>query len=310
MDTNNSVRMPRTVQGSQLQEGAHILVRGNVEFCRLLTRLEGEELENDKKRRIAKGMVPVDKPYTTITISNARIVPMNPGAKSVEETYVEERFYKRMGDPQDAPWHYSIDNKSPYPNMFYQAVEGKTTEGDQIIPEAELAVGLDVILLLRVFKTRNFANKGLALQSIILQEPIRYYVGANSKDLQDAGVILRNMPGYTGRAANAQNAQAAPAADNAAAASAAPAAQPVSAPAPGTNAFATSDQAPAQPEQPWRCPTCGEMVAAGQKFCGACGTPKAQVPMGGGNPYAQQAAAAQQKQGGIRYDANDTGRNY
>ena len=296
----NTISNNRTVSESQLTVNTYVLVRGNIEFARLLNKIEGDELVKDQRRKMQMGMSPIDKPYTTVTLTNARIVPIKPGFKSPEETFVEERFYKRAGDPADAPFHYTINNKSPYPNLFYQAEPGKNTEGTQIYPEAELANGLDVILILRIFQATNFARKSVTLHSIMLQEPVRYYVGNNTKALEAAGIILHNTSRpTTGTAAPAP----------------APAA-PMSAPE-VSNPFSTQpvNAAPAapaavepmpEPEGPWTCPKCGSVVAAGQMFCGTCGTQK-NAPVG--NPYASQATPNTQA-GGIRYDANDTNRNY
>lgn len=290
----NTVSNNRTVSESQLTVNTYVLVRGNIEFARLLNKIEGEELVKDQRRKMQMGMSPIDKPYTTVTLTNARIVPIKPGFKSPEETFVEERFYKRQGDPADAPFHYTINNKSPYPNLFYQAEPGKNTEGTQIYPEAELANGLDVILILRIFQATNFARKSVTLHSIMLQEPVRYYVGNNTKALEAAGIILHNTDKPAGAAETPAPAPA------------------VSTPAAG-NAFATQpvQAAPAvetmpEPEGPWTCPKCGSVVAAGQMFCGTCGTQK-NAPVG--NPYAAQAAPSNPT-GGIRYDANDANRNY
>ena len=277
----------RTISDSQLTVNNYILVRGNIEFSRLLKKIEGDELIKDQRRKMQMGMNPIDKPYTTIQLTNARIVPLKPGQKSIEETFVEERFYKKTNDPTDTAYHYSIINKSPFPNLFYQAVDGKTTEGNQIYPEAELANGLDVILVLRVFQAANFGRKSITLHSVIIQEPVRYYVAANTKALEDAGIILHNTEAPTAQP------QA-----------------PVAAPAPG-EAFATNapvQKEMPQPEGPWTCPHCGTLVPAGQLFCGACGTKKDEVATDNvGNPYANPN---QPTQGGIRYNANDNIRNY
>lgn len=304
----------RTISDNQLTENKFVLVRGRVKFCRLIKRIEGEELEKDKVRKTQIGMSPVTVPYTTIEITNPRIVPLSPdGQLSIEEQYVQERFWKSNNDPANGPLHYSINNKSPFPNQFYQAKPGQPTVGDQIYPTAELANDLDVILVLRVFQPKNYPRKGLTLHSVILQEPIRYYVGANNAALAAAGVILNSAPKPETEqhaAAPADTAEAAPAAQ-------------VSAPAPGT-AFATAPaQTPAQAVHdappvgaapaPWTCPNCGTLVAANMQFCGSCGTKKADAQpatMGGGNPYAAEAQAADAGHSGIRYDPNSTARDY
>src|SRR5699024_11283158 len=132
----------------------------------------------------------------------------------------------------------------------------KATEGDQIYPEAELANGLDIILVLRVFQPKGFNRKSVTLNSIILQEPVRYYVGANSRALEEAGIILHNKKAPETAAAPVA-AQTTPTTTPVQ-----PVAPAVSAPTPG-NAFATAapaapaaNTAAAQPAGPWTCPSC------------------------------------------------------
>ena len=285
----------RTVSESQLTVNTYVLVRGNIEFARLLNKIDGDELIKDQHRKMQMGMSPIDKPYTTVTLTNARIVPIKPGFKSPEETFVEERFYKRQGDPADAPFHYTINNKSPFPNLFYQAEPGKNTEGTQIHPEAELANGLDVILILRIFQATKIARKSVTLHAILLQEPVRYYIGNNTKALEEAGIILHS----TQKPSNVEPPK--PAANPAVSTFAT---QPTQIMQPTQPTQMMQPTMP-EPEGPWTCPKCGSVVAAGQIFCGTCGTQK-NAPVG--NPYAAQVQNTHS--GGIRYDANDVNRDY
>lgn len=287
----NTTMGQRTIRNNQLTPDTFVLVRGNIEYSRLTRPIDGDELEKDKRRRAQMGGIPIDKPYTTVTLTNARIVPLNPGKKSIEETYVEERFYRKASDPADAPLHYAINNKSPYPNQFYQADPGEITKGEQIYPEHELANGLDVLLILRVFSANGFAQKGIGLHSIVLQEPLRYYMNDQSRALEAAGIQLRRQPNPNGETPSVATAPV----------------EPTVVPAPQENAFATAPVTPVaapvvpatpEPAGPWICPQCGTEVPAGQNFCGTCGAQKTAVAP---NPY-------QAPQGGIRIDLNK--RNY
>lgn len=314
----NSVPTKKTISDSQLTPNTIVMVRGNIRFSRLLKPIQGEELINDQKRRTQLGMIAIEVPYTSIELDNARIVPMRPdGVKTIEEQFVEERFYQKR-DPDDASMHYSVINKSPYPNKFYQkrdttASGAKNMEADQIQPTGELANGLDVILLLRIFASKRYQRKSIGLQGIVLQEPIRYYSGPTNQMLASAGIILHDDPSLNQTAPAEKPAE--PAAVSAPAPNTAFATQPAPAPAP----MPASTPAPAymaQPEGPWTCPSCGATNPAGQMFCGNCGTKhaaNAAAPvMGGGNPYAaaSQSAMTAQESTGIRYDPNSTVRDY
>lgn len=295
----NTIPVQRTVQNRDLTPNTKVMVRGNIEFSRLTKMVDGEALEQANQRRVALGMQPINKPYTSVTLTNARIVPMKAGVKSPEEIYVEERFYKRQGDPAGAPFHYAFDNKSKFGNTFYmeELKDGKT-EWNQFQPDGELANGLDVTLLMEVFQPKGFAQKGLAMRGVILHEPARYYQPATDLDLAAAGIIINRDPSLRNDANTATTAPTTPAA---------PAADTIQVSAPAANPYASQQAAPAatpvaqpEPDGPWTCPNCGTLNPAGQMFCGGCGTKKSAPQPNVGNPYAQG--------GGIRYDGNE--RNY
>lgn len=304
-NANNSAKTtsrPKTVMDKDLKENTFVLVQGHIEYCRLLRPIQGEELEKDKRRKLQSGITPIEKPYTTITVKDARIVPLHKGMKSPEEAYVEERFWWYTNEGNNPTYHYSINNKSPYPNQFYQSVNNNPLEGNQFQPEAELANGLDVILILRIFQPSNFKHKGIGLHGVILQEPMRYYVGANTAALNNAGIILHNMPDAQPETKPEQNMET----DVAPAAEAAPMFSTSPAPAPA----AASQQNFGTPEGPWTCPNCGNIVPAGQAFCGSCGTKRADTAtVSAGNPYANPVQDTA-SQSGIRFNPDSTARDY
>lgn len=205
-----------TISLNQLTPNTTVLVRGKLAFSRLAKQIDGEELQKDMQRRQQKGWIPIDKPYTTATINNAQLICPN-GQKSLADTYVEERFFQSKSSHASG-WSYTANNKGK--NLPY-ICEMKGQNAVQIIPESELANGLDVTLVLRVFKGKP--NNGLSLDGVIVNEPIRYYVGNNAgAGLADLGIT------FVPAAAPA----AAPVAESAAPAPApAPAAAPATAPA-------------------------------------------------------------------------------
>ena len=100
------------IQANQLTVNAKIYVEGITTYSHLAKRIEGEELEKDKKRKQQRGMVIIDKPYTTISIEDAKIRPQNPAALSLEEQYVQERFY--MKSKIDAATNTPVGNTYVY----------------------------------------------------------------------------------------------------------------------------------------------------------------------------------------------------
>ncbi|WP_030894286.1 hypothetical protein [Streptomyces sp. NRRL F-5053] len=237
-----------SVSASQLTEGTNVFIRGKLAFARLTSLIDGAELAASDQRKIQNGMSPVGKPHTTATITNAEVVYADPAHPTVEEQFVSERRYTSKRNP-DTGAHYSIDSKGT--NLPIIAIPSKSGDGtfDQDSSGQELAKDLDVTLVLRVFKPANFANRGLALEQVIVNEPPRYYTaGVSSDELAARGIVfnappkaVQARPGASDSAAGATEELVGTAIDDGLPL---PAPQP-SAPAPG--AAATSAQAQTVP---------------------------------------------------------------
>ena len=311
--SNNNIR------SNELTPGAFIVVEGEVEYSRLTRFLTEEELRQDQANRRNRGMIAIDKNYLTITINNARIVPSQAsGQLTREEQYIAERFYTTQRTPGV---HYSIISKS---NIFPRFLQVKINDDGSIDKthleekgaNGELAQGLKVALMLRVFKPQNLSNRGIALDAVIAQEPIRYYQsGGAVNHLAAMGIIVDQLSEEERRKAQAHAMPAAPASADPTAMSDIPVTQPVTPPI--GNPYSSAAQAnpigmtpPVQnvPENDeWTCPTCGTVNKG--KFCMNCAAPKP-VQMAGGNPYAQADVASMTNPSGIRFDPNDNNRNY
>lgn len=260
------------IQTNQLTVGAKIYVEGVTTYSRLAKHIEGEELEKDKKRKQQRGMVIIDKPYTTISVENAKIRPQNPAALSLEEQYVQERFYMKSkvdaatNTPVGNTYVYNINNKSPYLPPVSQ-FNPETKVAQQVnLNGNELATGLKVLICLSVYQSKTWGGKGISLDGVIVMEPIRYYT-SSSQDYSALGITYVGLPEDEARDAampveNQETAQA-----------------PVQASAPTApvgNAFASAQQA--QPTAP---------IANGPTPVG--GTVQTQTPVAPTSPV-QQAA--------------------
>lgn len=336
------------IQTNQLAVNAKIYVEGVTTYSRLGKHIEGEELEKDKKRKQQRGMVIIDKPYTTISIEDAKIRPQNPAALSLEEQYVQERFYmkSKMDAATNTPigntYVYNINNKSPYLPPVSQ-FDPATKVAQQVnLNGNELATGLKVLLCLSVYQSKTWGGKGISLDGVIVMEPIRYYA-SSTQDYSALGITYVGLPEDEAREAAmpehqeaaqtpAQaSAPTAPVGNAFASAQQTPPATPIAngpTPVGGTvqpqtpvapvtptapaNNFANNMNAPVppttDPETPWICPSCQTTNPASMKFCGNCGSPKAAV--NNGNPYANNAGTAAAAAPGIVYEPNPTDRNY
>ena len=164
----------RTISTNQLTPGRIFLVRGKVGFSRLTSRIEGEELQQDIQRRRSKGWLPIEKPYTTITINQAEVIVKDRNNIQPEEQYAIESLYTSSSQRGQGGYSYTANNKGAR-SLPYIAVTRAGAQGvvDQIQPEGELANGLDVTLVMRVFKGKP--NIGVSLDGVIVNEPIRYF---------------------------------------------------------------------------------------------------------------------------------------
>lgn len=145
------------------------IIEGLVDFSVITKRLEGKELELDNQRKQQHGMQIVAQPHTRLSVTQAHIVPKVPGQEDITEQYLKTRIYasKAHAEKGDCFTGY---NKSKYLPFVYQA---NGTQMDQIQPEGELANGLRVRLVMRIFPS-NKGNKGCSLESVTVMEPIRY----------------------------------------------------------------------------------------------------------------------------------------
>ncbi|WP_327357839.1 hypothetical protein [Streptomyces sp. NBC_01304] len=222
-----------SVSASHITEGKNVFIRGKLGFAVLARLIEGAELVASDQRKTQNGMNPIGKPHTTATIIHAEVQFADPDNPTLEEKFVSERCYDSPKRPETGS-NYSIDSKgSTLPVIAIPSSKGDGTY-DQDESGRELAQGLDVTLVLRTYKPKNFNNRGLALEQVIVHEAPRYYNagGVDQAELAARGIVLNGTP----RPVQAALASAAPAAGVAVATEVEeglsfPAPQPASAPA-------------------------------------------------------------------------------
>ncbi|KAB7839490.1 hypothetical protein [Streptomyces mobaraensis] len=230
------------VSASKLTENTSVFIRGKLAFAVLARVIEGEELTASDQRKVKNGMSPVGRPHTTATITNAEVQFADPSNPTIEETFVSERRYNSTMRPETSP-NYSIDSKgSKLPIILIPSAAGDGTY-DRDETGRELAQGLDVTLVLRVYKPKDFNNRGLALDQVIVHEAPRYHkaFGVDQAALAARGIVLNGTPRPVQAApASAAPATALPVATEVEDGLSFPAPQPVSAP------VAVASQVPVQ----------------------------------------------------------------
>lgn len=180
----------RTVQNSQLRPDTAFYVRGELGYSRITSQIAGKELRESDERRIAKGWLPVNKPYTTATINNAQVLMQNPQAPTPEEIFAQESLYTSK---KGKGYSFNANNKGKFlPWVGQRNPDGSVT---QIVPEGELDNGLKVTLCMRIFAVRNRPNRGVTLDGIIVEEPIRYYSNNQAGAmLKKSGIVFHSNP--------------------------------------------------------------------------------------------------------------------
>ncbi|MFD7537432.1 MULTISPECIES: hypothetical protein [unclassified Streptomyces] len=184
-----------SISASRITEGKNVFIRGQLGFAVLARLIEGEELVASDQRKTANGMSPVGKSHTTATIIHAKVQFADPNNPTLEEQFVSERCYDSPKRPETGP-NYSIDSKgSTLPVIWIPSPKGDGSY-DQDESGRELAQGLDVTLVLRTYKPKNFNNRGLALEQVIVHETPRYYNpgGVDQAELAARGIVLNGTP--------------------------------------------------------------------------------------------------------------------
>ena len=198
----------RTVSANQLADNTTFLIRGRVLYSRIRSQVAGEELARQNQRAMQQGRQPRNRPYTTLSICQAEVVRANPNAPMMnpEEIFATESLYTSTTQPNNGLC-YSANNTGNYlPRLCVQ--EGNmVTElsADEI--HGELDNGLLVTMVMRVYNSGK-PNKGITLDTIIVNEPIRFYQGGAAANLEKYGLTVNLQPNRQQAAAPAQTAPA------------------------------------------------------------------------------------------------------
>lgn len=269
--------MRNPIDINQLKPGDIIFVEGLVKFSRITKHVSGEELEKTDARRKVK----IKKPYTNITITQSKILPNTPGSLSMAEEFVQNKFYIASENVNVKPEIYDFQfiNKSPYKPQVSQCDPDNPKVCYEIIPEAELAKGLKVILVLQIYdaKKQGFGTNGLGLDGILLREPIRYYEqGRNfAQALAARGITMNSLPDNERPVETETNTEE-PAGINE------PSGDPYSsstANTPNTDPIENSGmnvpESDPTANEIWRCDNCGSHNPIDALFCAKCGHKKA-----------------------------------
>lgn len=166
----------RTINTQSLTPGELFCVRGKLTYGRLAKQVDGEELEKDKQRRAARGMRPIERPYTSATITDAYVPVKDKNNPTLEERYAQESLYTSHANGSHG-FNFSAVNRGNRLPWIGVRDSQDPMKIEQLMLPNELASGLDVTLVMRVFQGKP--NKGVTLDGVILNEPPRYFASAD-----------------------------------------------------------------------------------------------------------------------------------
>lgn len=179
----------------KLTEGAILMVRGKIAYARLTKLIEGADLVAVNQRKALNKMSPVNTPHVTCALTQPQVIYTDPSNPTYDEQFIAERFYISLKNPSAGPM-YSIDSKGK--NLPTIAIPSDKGDGsyDQDKSARELANGLDVTLVLRVYKPKAHAKHGMAIEQVVVNEPVRYYSGGNAatEALAARGIVFNAPP--------------------------------------------------------------------------------------------------------------------
>lgn len=167
-----------TININSIEDNAQVYVTGVVDYSHISHPIEGAELEADNARKVAKGMRTIDKPHTRLTIAHSSIDYANPAAPTLAEQYIAEKLYTSKAHPEKGDCLTAMNKSKNLPELYCRdSITSRTLENITI--DGELAVGVSVTLILRIFATKQ--NKGVSLDAVIVNnKPVKWSSGGYS----------------------------------------------------------------------------------------------------------------------------------
>lgn len=183
----------RTISANQLPDNTNFLISGRVTYSRIRSQVAGEELDRTNRRLQAAGRSVHTRPYTTLTICDAKVVRADPNAPMMapEEIFATESLYT-SSQPNSPGLCYSGYNTGSYLPRLCVRNGSNVTELDASQIAGELAAGLLVTMVMRVYNSGK-QNKGISMDTIIVDEPIRFYQGGGM-NLEKYGLTMNLQP--------------------------------------------------------------------------------------------------------------------
>lgn len=192
--------MPRnkTVTTNDIKPGTTMYVSGKITFSRVSSLIQGKELENKiaRETRAGRGKSCPDKPHTSIALTDARVMVKDPNHMTPAETYASETLIFSKIDPETGKtvWKLNFNNKSKYLPRVFVRNDSQKNVYDEIKLEKELDRGLNVTLCFSVYHSNQGHNNGVHIDTILINEPLRYYQNDVVSKLEQMGLTINRLP--------------------------------------------------------------------------------------------------------------------
>lgn len=165
-----------------LSDKEFIRIRGKVDYSRITRKIEGEALAAENARRAQLGLTAVDKAFTTMTLSGAAVEFDDPNNLTVNDLYARDRMLYTSNKHPEKGYCVTGMNKGNSLPAVYQRDAANPNSVKPIFPAEELAQGLDVTIIFRVFKPKRAGmHTGMTLETVICNEPVRTSNGSGSE---------------------------------------------------------------------------------------------------------------------------------
>lgn len=176
--TNAERKVYREELKKDIKPGDRVVLEGVIQFARIATMIEGEELERKIVREKAFGnrFYP-RKPHTSLTLRNVRIKVKDQENIRPIEKLLRTRLYRSKKHPEyDLMWN--MDNKSPFVPRVAVALDDNTLQ--EIVLPKDPAVGQKVNLILSTYRNQSGSLSWNLDLIIFPNEDIKYYTAQDS----------------------------------------------------------------------------------------------------------------------------------
>lgn len=165
-----------------------IVISGTVVYARLLSKIEGAELEADTRNRKSRGQIPKERPYYTVTIED---VEVSNGAGTPLANFHGQEVYTRKTNGKKA---ITLESQSAFPVKMFQQDATNPSQAHPLAPTQEFAPGQKISILVKAYNSKQYNVISSSPQAILVPAGNISYYSANGSAADLAGFGLQLTP--------------------------------------------------------------------------------------------------------------------